>query len=75
MVEHVDRWDVNHFFFARLWRKAGIVTELELIEIRYSGKAAAFLRGFKSVYMGIFLNAVIIGWVNIALGSILKTFF
>lgn len=63
------------FFFARLWRKAEIVTELELIELRYSGKAAAFLRGFKSIYMGIFVNAIIIGWVNVALGSILKTFF
>lgn len=63
------------FFFARLWRRAEIVTELELIELRYSGRSAAFLRGFKSVYMGIFLNAIIIGWVNVALGSILKVFF
>jgi Na+/proline symporter len=63
------------FFFARLWRRAEIVTELEFIEIRYSGKPAAFLRGFKSVYMGIFLNAIVIGWVNVALASILKVFF
>lgn len=63
------------FFFAKLWRKAEIITELELIEFRYRGKAAAFLRGFKSVYMGIFLNAVIIGWVNIALSTILMSFF
>lgn len=63
------------FFFARLWRRAEIVTELEFIEIRYSGKAAAFLRGFKSVYMGIFLNAIVIAWVNVALASILKVFF
>ena len=63
------------FFFARLWRRAEIVTELEFIELRYSGKAAAFLRAFKSVYMGIFLNAIIIGWVNTALGSILEVFF
>ncbi len=63
------------FFFARLWRRAEILTELEFIEIRYSGKAAAFLRAFKSVYMGIFLNAIIIGWVNTALGSILEVFF
>lgn len=63
------------FFFARLWRRANILTELEFIELRYSGKPAAFLRGFKSVYMGIFLNAVIIGWVNVALASILKVFF
>jgi Na+/proline symporter len=63
------------FFFARLWRRAEIVTELEFIEIRYSGKPASFLRGFKSVYMGIFLNAIVIGWVNVALASILKVFF
>jgi len=63
------------FFFARLWRRADVLTELELIEIRYSGKAAAFLRGFKSLYMGIFLNVVIIGWVNAALASILIVFF
>lgn len=63
------------FFFARLWRRADIVTELEFIELRYSGKAAAFLRAFKSIYMGIFLNAIIIGWVNVALASILKSFF
>lgn len=63
------------FFFARLWRRADVLTELELIEIRYSGKAAAFLRGFKALYMGIFLNVVIIGWVNAALASILIVFF
>lgn len=63
------------FFFARLWRKAEILTEPELIEIRYSGKPASFLRGFKSVYLGIFMNALIIGWVNLALMSILKVFF
>lgn len=63
------------FFFARLWRKAEIVTEIEFIEIRYSGKPASFLRGFKAIYMGVFMNAIIIGWVNIALMTILKVFF
>lgn len=63
------------FFFSKMWRRAEIVTELEFIELRYSGKPAAFLRGFKSVYMGIFLNAVIIGWVNAALAAILEVFF
>lgn len=63
------------FFFAKMWRRAEIVTELEFIELRYSGKAAAFLRGFKSIYMGIFLNAIIIGWVNVALAAILEVFF
>jgi Na+/proline symporter len=63
------------FFFARLWRKANILTDLEFIEIRYSGKEAAFLRGFRSVYLGLFMNAVIIGWVNVALATILEVFF
>lgn len=63
------------FFFARLWRKAGVLTEVELIELRYGGKPAALLRGFKSVYLGLFMNCLIIGWVNVALISILKVFF
>lgn len=63
------------FFFARLWYKSGVVTEAELIELRYSGKEAAFLRGFKAVYLGLFMNGIIIAWVNIALVSILKVFF
>ena len=63
------------FFFAQYWRRAEVLTELELIEMRYSGKAAAILRGFKSIYMGLFLNVVIIGWVNAAMIMILKIFF
>lgn len=63
------------FFFAKLWHRAGILTEVELIEVRYSGKAATFLRGFKSVYLGIFMNCIIIGWVNVALLSLLQVFF
>lgn len=60
------------FFFARLWRRANIMTDLEFIELRYSGKAAAFLRGFKAVYFGLFINAVIIGWVNLAMFKIIR---
>jgi len=63
------------FFFAKYWRRSGVLTELEFIEFRYSGKVAAFLRGFKAFYLGIFLNTLIIGWVNLALLSILKVFF
>ncbi len=63
------------FFFARLWRRAGIMTDMELIEIRYSGRPAAFLRGFRAIYLGIFMNCIIIGWVNVAMGSILKGMF
>ncbi len=63
------------FFFAKLWRRAEILTDVEFIEIRYSGKPAAFLRGFKAVYLGVFMNAVIMGWVNVALAEILQTVF
>ena len=63
------------FFFSRLWRRANILTELEFIELRYSGMPARFLRGFKSVYLGVFLNAVVIGWVNSAMIKILEVFF
>ncbi len=63
------------FFFARLWRKANVMTDVEITEIRYSGPAARFLRGFKAIYIGLFLNAVIIAWVNVALGALLKIFF
>jgi SSS family solute:Na+ symporter len=60
------------FFFARLWRRASILTDLEFIELRYSGRAASFLRGFKAVYFGLFINAVIIGWVNLAMFKIIS---
>lgn len=63
------------FFFARLWRRANILTELEFIEIRYSGKAASFLRGFKTIYLGLVVNTLILAWVNIALISILTVLF
>lgn len=63
------------FFFAKYWRRSGVVTEVELIELRYGGKPAAFLRGFKAVYLGLFMNVIIIGWVNLAMINILKGFF
>jgi SSS family solute:Na+ symporter len=63
------------FFFARLWRRAGILTDVEFVELRYSGKPAAFLRGFRALYLGLFINTVIIGWVNLALASILEGMF
>ena len=59
------------FFFAKMWRKSGVLTELEFIELRYSGKAAKYFRKFKSVYLGIFFNTIIIGWVNAAMIKIL----
>ena len=63
------------FFFAKYWRRAEILTDVEFIELRYSGKAASFLRGFKALYLGVFMNALVIGWVNIALMSLLQVFF
>ncbi len=63
------------FFFAKYWRRANILTDVEFIELRYSGKAASFLRGFKAIYLGLFMNALVIGWVNVALMSLLKVFF
>ena len=63
------------FFFARLWRRAGIMTDVEFVEIRYNGKPAAFLRGFRSIYLGIFMNCVVMGWVNLAMASILEGMF
>lgn len=63
------------FFFANLWRRANIITDVELIEKRYSGKEAGFLRGFKAIYMGVFLNSVVIAWVNVALAALIKVFF
>ncbi len=63
------------FFFAKYWRRSGVLTDIELIKIRYSGKAAEYLRLFKAVYMGVFLNVLIIGWVNVALMTLLEVFF
>lgn len=63
------------FFFAPLWRRAGILTDLEFTEIRYSGKPAAFLRGFRAVYLGLFMNCIIMGWVNKAMMSIVSVVF
>lgn len=63
------------FFFAKLWKRSGVLTEAEFIELRYSGKIAKFLRGFKAVYLGFFMNIMVIGWVNLALVSILNVLF
>ncbi len=63
------------FFFARLWRRSGIITDAEFVDIRYSGKPADFLRGFRAVYIGIFMNTIVIAWVNLAMVKILKVMF
>lgn len=57
---------VTVFIYARLWRKSNVLTDLEFYEIRYGGKAAAFLRGFRAIYLGIFFNTLIMGTVTLA---------
>src|SRR5438128_6221852 len=60
------------FVYARLWRRAGVMTDVEFAELRYSGRPAAFLRGFRALYLGIPINCIIIGWVNLAMMKILQ---
>ena len=60
------------FVYARLWRRAGVMTDVEFAELRYAGKPAAFLRGFRALYLGIPMNCIIIGWVNLAMMKILQ---
>jgi solute:Na+ symporter, SSS family len=59
------------FFFARLWRRAQVMTDVELAEIRYSGGPAAFLRGFRALYLALPINLIILGWVTRAMIKIL----
>ena len=54
------------FFYARLWRRAGVLTDLEFYELRYGGRPAAWVRGFRAVYLGLFFNLVIMASVNLA---------
>jgi solute:Na+ symporter, SSS family len=62
------------FFFAKMWRRSRVLTDLEFYELRYSGKAATFVRGFRAIYLGLFFNCVIMATVNLAavkIGNIL----
>jgi len=59
------------FFFARYWRRAAILTDVQFVEMRYGGRPAAFLRGFKAIYLGLFMNCLILGWVTKAMVSII----
>jgi Na+/proline symporter len=58
------------FLFARLWVRAGLLTDVEFAEMRYAGKPAAFLRGFRALYLGLLVNCVILGWVTKAMTTI-----
>lgn len=57
---------ITVFIYARLWRKSNLVTDLGFYEIRYGGKLASFLRGFRAIYLGIFFNTLIMGSVTLA---------
>src|SRR6188472_1691403 len=63
------------FFFARLWRRSGVMTDLEFYELRYSGTAASLVRGFRAVYLGLFFNCMIMATVNLAACKIAGVLF
>ncbi len=63
------------FFYARLWRRSEVMTDLEFYELRYSGKAASVVRGFRSIYLGLFFNCVIMATVNLAACKIANILF
>src|SRR5271170_5473205 len=63
------------FFYARLWRRSGVLTDLEFYEIRYSGKAASAVRGFRAVYLGFFFNCMIMATVDLAAVKIAAVLF
>jgi SSS family solute:Na+ symporter len=63
------------FFYARLWRRSGVLTDLEFYELRYSGKAASAVRGFRALYLGLFFNCIIMATVNLAAVKIAAVLF
>jgi solute:Na+ symporter, SSS family len=63
------------FFYARLWRRSGVMTDLEFYEIRYSGKAASAVRGFRAIYLGLLFNCLIMASVNLAACKIAGVLF
>lgn len=63
------------FFFARLWRRSQVLTDVEFVAIRYSGPAARFLRGFRAFYLGLLVNIIVMGWVNLAMVKIFMLLF
>jgi SSS family solute:Na+ symporter len=63
------------FFFARLWRRSGVMTDVEFVEFRYSGRVAAWLRGLKALFFGLLLNILIIGWVSLAMETVIDRLF
>ena len=60
------------YFFAGLWRRAGLLTDVEFVELRYEGRSAAALRAFGAVYYGLLVNCIVMGWVTLAMSKILN---
>ena len=60
------------FFFAPLWRRSGVLTDMEFAELRYAGRRSAFLRGFRAMYLVLVVNLLTMGWVNFAMATILR---
>ena len=60
------------FFFAKLWRRSGVLTDVEFIELRYGGKPAAALRFVRAIFQGVLVNTIVMGWVNLAMAKILQ---
>ena len=63
------------FFFASLWKRANPLTDMEFVYMRYSGKSASFLRGFKALYFSLPFNCLIMGWVNLAMANVINLTF
>ena len=62
---------ITVFVYAKLWRRSGVMTDVELVELRYSGKPAALLRGSRAIYLALLVNPIIIGWVTSAMYMVL----
>ena len=60
------------FLYAKLWHRAGITTDAEFITLRYSGKPARFLRGFRALYLALPINCIILGWVTLGMTKLLS---
>ena len=61
------------FLYSRLWHRSGVLTDVEFTEIRYGGKPAAILRGFRALYLALPINSIIMGWVTLAMAKIIGT--
>lgn len=71
----VPMFVIGVFFFSRLWRRAGIITDTELVTLRYSGRPARILRGFRALYFALPYNCLIMGWVNLSMTKIMGLTF